>query len=92
VHPCAEFGFEFGNWLARRRARGFEKHAWNSGAETKFQAGNPKPFGESDTPLKKGSSRKTISSNIKTEKKAGKPQKQAVAIALRKAGKSKKSK
>jgi hypothetical protein len=39
-------------------------------------------------PLKKGSSR----SNIKTEMKAGKPQKQAVAIALKKAGKSKKSK
>jgi hypothetical protein len=30
-------------------------------------------------PLKKGSSRKMISSNIKTEMKAGKPQKQAVA-------------
>ena len=41
-------------------------------------------------PLKSGSSRKTISKNIRTERAAGKPQKQAVAIALRKAGVPKK--
>ena len=41
-------------------------------------------------PLKYGKAANTIGSNIKTEEAAGKPQKQAVAIALNVAGKSKK--
>jgi len=45
-------------------------------------------------PLKKSTSKKAVGQNIKTEMKAGKPQKQAVAIALdvqRRARKKKKS-
>lgn len=41
-------------------------------------------------PLEKGKSRKAVRHNIKTEMKAGKPQKQAVAIALNTARRSKK--
>ncbi len=41
-------------------------------------------------PLKKGKKKKTISKNIKTEMASGKPQKQAVAIAMHTAGMAKK--
>lgn len=42
--------------------------------------------------LKKGKSKKVIGENIATEINAGKPRKQAIAIAMSKAGKSYKSK
>lgn len=37
-------------------------------------------------PLKSGSSKATVSGNIRTEVKSGRPVKQAVAIAMRSAG------
>jgi len=42
-------------------------------------------------PLKRGSSKAVIAENIRREMHAGKPQKQAIAIAYSKAGKSRKS-
>jgi hypothetical protein len=42
-------------------------------------------------PLKKGKSKKAISANIKTEMAHGKPQKQAIAIAMSVAGLTKKA-
>ena len=43
-------------------------------------------------PLVKGSSKKAISQNIRTEMHHGKPQKQAIAIAMHTAHKSKRGK
>jgi len=43
-------------------------------------------------PLKRGSSRATISQNIRTERNARRPERQAVAIALSEARRSKKKK
>ena len=49
----------------------------------------PIGLSRSYVPLKKGKSKKVISENIRTEMHAGKPQRQAIAIAMHKAGKSK---
>lgn len=43
-------------------------------------------------PLKSGKSKKVVSSNIKEMINSGYPQKQAIAVSLNKAGKSKKKK
>jgi hypothetical protein len=51
-----------------------------------------KKIEEDVMPLKSGHSQKAVSANIKELRHSGRPQKQAVAIALKKAGKSRNSK
>lgn len=52
----------------------------------------PKFYGETKMPLMQGKAKRALSYNIKKELKSGKPRKQAIAIALSAAGKSKKKK
>jgi hypothetical protein len=61
-------------------ACGSSQAFWPKGTKRRF-----------NMPLKKGYGKKTVGENIKTELKAGRPQKQAVAIALSVARKAKKS-
>ena len=53
-----------------------------------LQSGGDEGRKDSDMPLEKGKSREAVSKNIKTEIAHGKPQKQAVAIALSQARRS----
>lgn len=57
------------------------------GSKARLSASKIIWFWSNPMPLKTGSSRKTIGDNIKTEEAAGKPPKQAIAIALDTAGK-----
>jgi hypothetical protein len=55
--------------------------------QTQQQAsGAQLPEKEMENPLKKGRSKKVISSNIGQLREEGRPQNQAIAIAMRKAG------
>jgi hypothetical protein len=71
---------EEASWRICRMLSGVLQAFWPKDSKRRF-----------DMPLKKGYGKKTVGENIKTELKAGRPQKQAVAIALSVARKAKKS-
>lgn len=73
-------GYEAGKLTFCQALSGDLQAFWPKGPKRRF-----------DIPLKKGYGKKTVGENIKTELKAGRPQKQAVAIALSVARKAKKS-
>jgi len=73
-------GYEAGEVDFLPGACGSLQALWPKGSKRRF-----------DMPLKKGYGKKTVGENIKTELKAGRPQKQAIAIALSVARKAKKS-
>jgi hypothetical protein len=49
-------------------------------------------MGDREMPLKKGSSKKVVSDNIRRLLREGRPRDQAIAIAMAKAGKARKKK
>jgi len=63
-----------------------------SGTETESEGWKIRGIWRKNMPLKRGSSQKTISQNIGELREAGYPAKQAVAIAYKKAGKSRRKK
>ena len=81
--------------IAWRFGAGCEKISWRFRADgysgtvlDKLRHRRRLWYGWCRMPLKKGSSKKVVSENIRELKQSGRPQKQAVAIALDQAGRS----
>lgn len=64
----------------------------DNGLALRFRRPGGTTFKGENMPLTKGKSKKTISRNIATERRAGRSLKQAVAIAYSEAGRKKKKK
>jgi hypothetical protein len=84
-----EYGKFFTEKTVWAKYNAMKKAGYQVSESVKQEVLNDLSYKGSTMPLKSGSGKKVIKSNIKTEIKAGKPQKQAVAIAMSKAGMSK---